>query len=129
MDELSPEVLELAHAMLEAARNGDSDVLVPLLDQGAPIDLRDSRGNSLVMLAAYHGHAALVAELASRGADLDLLNERGQSPLSGAVFKADHATVKVLADAGADPDLGTPSARDTAEYFAVEGMAELLGQP
>lgn len=129
MEEMSGEVLELAHAMLDAARAGDADSLLPLLDQGAPLDLRDSKGNSLVMLAAYHGHTGLVVELARRGADLDLLNERGQSPLAGAVFKADHATAQALVAAGADPDAGSPSARATAAYFAVEGMTELLGQP
>lgn len=128
MVEMSPEALELAYAMLEAARNGDAASLLPLLDQGAPLDLLDSRGNSLVMLAAYHGHADLVAELARRGADVNLVNERDQSPLSGAVFKVDHATVKALVDAGADPNLGSPSAWETVEYFKIEGMDELLGQ-
>ena len=77
-------VLALAHALLDAARQGDGDTLLPLIDQGAPVDLRDSAGNSPLMLAAYHGHAALVRELAARGADADLANDRGQSPLAGA---------------------------------------------
>src|SRR5699024_7467034 len=80
-------VLALAHTLLDAARQGDGDTLLPLIYQGAPVDLRDSAGNSPLMLAAYHGHAALVRELAGRGADVDLANDRGQSPLAGAAFK------------------------------------------
>src|SRR5699024_8673496 len=77
-------VLALAHTLLDAARQGDGDTLLPLIDRGAPVDLRDSAGNSPLMLAAYHGHAALVRELAGRGADVDLANDRGQGPLAGA---------------------------------------------
>lgn len=120
--EMTPEVLEAANAMLDAARSGQTAQLLAWVDQGAPIDLRDSKGNSLVMLAAYHGHTELVAELASRGADLDMLNERGQSPLAGAVFKGDRPTVDALLAAGADPDAGNPSARATAAYFGYEGF-------
>src|SRR5690625_7523173 len=74
-------VLALAHTLLDAARQGDGDTLLPLIDQGAPVDLRDSAGNSPLMLAAYHGHAALVRELAARGADAVLANDLDKSPL------------------------------------------------
>ncbi len=124
--EISPEALEAAYAMFDAARNGQAAQLLAWVDQGAPIDLRDPLGNSLIMLAAYHGHTGLVGDLAARGADLDMLNDRGQSPLAGAVFKADRPTVEVLLAAGADPDAGTPSARATAQYFAVQELLDLF---
>ncbi|HLS73105.1 MAG TPA: ankyrin repeat domain-containing protein, partial [Actinomycetaceae bacterium] len=62
--------IELAHSMLDAARSGEAAPLLALIDQGAPVNLRDSSGNSPLMLAAYHGHAELVRELAARGADV-----------------------------------------------------------
>lgn len=125
----SPEdeaVLELARRMLDAARQGDAATLLPLLDQGAPVNLRDGAGNSALMLAAYHGHAGLVADLASRGADVDLLNDRGQSPLAGAAFKGDVAVARALLAAGADPAAGTPDARETARYFERAEVLALL---
>ena len=97
------------------------------VDQGAPVDLRDPAGNSLLMLAAYHGHAALVTALADRGADVDLLNDRGQSALAGAVFKMDRPTVEALLAAGADPTAGTPDARGTAAYVGLTEFTDLLG--
>lgn len=121
--ELSDEAIEAANAMFDAARNGASEQLLAWLDQGIPANLRDSKGDSLVMLAGYHGHTELVRELAARGADLDMLNDRGQSPLAGAVFKADAPTVDALLELGADPDLGTPSARATAAYFGFQHAA------
>src|SRR5699024_7825790 len=119
--------IELPPSMLEAARSGDSAPLLALIDQGAPVNLRDSSGNSPLMLAAYHGHAELVRELAARGADVDLANDRGESPLAGVAFKGYTEVAEVLLEAGADPDAGTPSARETARYFEREEISALMG--
>ncbi len=110
-------VIALAHSLLDAARTGDAAALLSLVDQGAPVNLRDGAGNSPLMLAAYHGHAELVRELSARGADVDLMNDRGQTPLAGVAFKGFTDVARVLLEAGADPDLGHPSARETATYF------------
>lgn len=122
------QVLELARAMLDDAREGRAQRLLPLLDQGAPVGMRDAHGNTLLMLAAYHGHAELVAELAARGADVDQLNDRQQSPLAGAVFKGFDDVARALLEAGADPDAGTPSGRDSAVFFGREEMGQLIEQ-
>ncbi|WP_109472137.1 ankyrin repeat domain-containing protein [Ornithinimicrobium cavernae] len=117
------DAIELAHQLFDLARQGRTDRLVPYLDAGAPVDLTDASGNTLVMLAAYHGHADLVRELGRRGADVDRLNDRGQSPLAGAVFKGEPSVVAALLEHGADPDAGQPTARATAELF---GRSDLL---
>lgn len=121
-----PEVVELAHRLLDAARSGDCALLVEFLDAGAPVDLVDAQGNSLLMLAAYHGHAAMVGELASRGADVDRVNDRAQTPLAGAVSEGERTVLETLLAAGADPDLGSPSARETARSFERDDLGALL---
>lgn len=108
---------ELAGRLLDMARAGDAEQLIPYLDAGAPIDLEDEAGNTLTMLAAYHGRADLVRVLAERGADVDRLNARGQSPLAGAVFKGEQPVVAALLEHDADPAAGSPSALATAEMF------------
>lgn len=113
----SPEAVELAHRMFDLAREGDAGLL-EYVDAGAPADLTDAQGNTLLMLAAYHGHPALVSGLAARGADVDRVNDRGQTPLAGAVFKAEDEVVRVLLTAGADPDAGSPTARAAATMFS-----------
>ena len=123
MTDPAPELVELAHQVLDLARHGDGERLLAYVDAGAPVDLTDAAGNTLLMLAAYHGHAVVVEGLAARGADVDALNDRGQSPLAGAVFKGEDAVVRVLLEAGADPDAGHPTARETAAMF---GRADLL---
>lgn len=121
--EPSDEVVELAHALFDMARAGDRERLAAYLEAGAPVDLSDPSGNTLLMLAAYHGHADLVRELAERGADVNRLNDRDQSPLAGAVFKGEPDVVAALLEHGADPGAGHPTARATAEMF---GRTDLL---
>ncbi|MFC5039944.1 ankyrin repeat domain-containing protein [Ornithinimicrobium kibberense] len=111
------------------ARHGRTEQLAAYVDAGAPVDLTDPDGNTLLMLAAYHGHADLVRQLAGRGADVGRLNDRGQSPLAGAVFKGEDEVVAVLLEAGADPDAGTPTARETAQLFGRTDLLQDGGMP
>ncbi|MPZ96796.1 MAG: ankyrin repeat domain-containing protein [Propionibacteriales bacterium] len=109
--------IALAQQMMDMARRGDTEKLMPLLDAGIPVEMADTSGNSLLMLAAYNGHPGTVRALIERGADVNRLNDRGQSPLAGVVFKGEDEVVQVLLEAGADPDAGTPTARATAQMF------------
>jgi uncharacterized protein len=124
---IPPEAIELAHQLFDLARAGDT-TLLQYVDRGAPVDLTDATGNTLLMLAAYHGHAVLVTGLAERGGDVDALNDRGQSPLAGAVFKGEDAVVRALVEAGADPHKGSPTALETAVFFERHHLAELMQQ-
>jgi len=119
----SEETLELAHQLFDWAREGQVDRLAAYVDAGAPVDLADPDGNTLLMLAAYHGHADLVRALAQRGADVDRLNDRGQAPVAGAVFKGEGDVISVLLEHRADLDAGHPTARETAVMF---GRTDLL---
>lgn len=117
---------ELAHWLFDRARAGEAERLEAYLDAGAPQDLTDPAGNTLLMLAAYHGHAETVAALIRRGATVDAMNDRGQSPLAGAVFMGYRPVAEVLLDHGADPDAGTPSPRRAADYFEQHDMIDLI---
>jgi ankyrin repeat protein len=119
----SDALLALAAKLFDLARQGETDTLAAYLDAGAPADLTNDKGDSLVMLAAYHGHAATVQTLLSHGADPNRVNDRGQSPLAGAVFKGSGDVVRILLGAGADPSFGQPNALETARMF---GKTDLL---
>lgn len=118
-----PGAVELAHRIFDLARAGDTAQLSAYLDAGAPVELTDAAGNTLVMLAAYHGHPDTVAALIERGVDVNSLNDRRQSPLAGALFKGEEEVVALLVAGGADPDIGAPTARETATMF---GRTDLL---
>ena len=121
------ETLALAHALFDAARQGDAALLGSYLDAGAPANMTNAAGDSLLMLAAYHGHAGTVRLILDHGGDANAPNDRGQTPLAGAVFKGYTDVARELLDAGADPDAGTPTARAAAQMFARTEILALLG--
>ena len=121
---LSPEQQDRVVALTQDfARQGRTDDLADFLDHGIPVDLQDSDGNSLLMLAAYAGQGETVAMLLERGADADLRNNRDQSSIAGALFKGEDNVVAQLVAAGADLNAGTPTARQAAQLF---GRGHLL---
>ncbi|MFZ0832252.1 MAG: ankyrin repeat domain-containing protein [Mycobacterium sp.] len=112
------------------ARSGDAARLAAYLDAGVPVNLTNSAGDTLLMLAAYYGNPATVRALIERGADVDRVSDRGQTPLAGAVFIGDGEVVRLLVDAGADPTAGAPSALETAVTFErTEYLGMLGGEP
>ena len=123
---LDTEVLDLASRLFDWARSGDAAMLAAYIDAGVPVNLTNTHGDTLTMLAAYHGHEAAVAALIARGADVDRHNKRGQTPLAGAVFKNDTTIIDLLLRADADPRAGSPSALETARFFKREELERQL---
>lgn len=120
--------LSLASTLFTAARTGSLPPLQTALSHGLPPNLRNTAGDTLLMLASYHDHAPLVSLLLSNGADANVLNDRGQSPIAGAVFKGYEDVVKVLLEeGGADVWRGVPCAVDCARMFRREGILTLFG--
>lgn len=117
---ISPEEIEFATRIYNAARKGQVEVFEEALPAGLPPNLTNEKGDTLLMLAAYHGHAELVVLLMQHGADPNRLNDRGQSPIAGAVFKKEDAVVDALLDGGADPEHGSPSASQCIAMFRQE---------
>ena len=117
----SPEIVEFATRIYNAARGGDIPTFQQALPAGLPPNMTNDKGDSLLMLASYHGHYSLSKLLLEHGADPNVLNDRGQSPLAGAVFKKEQAVVDLLLEWNANPDIGTPSAADAVGMFRMEG--------
>ncbi len=92
----------LQRQALDCARAGETEVLRAMLAAGMPINLRDAKGNTLLMLACYHQHLEAAELLLARGADPDLRNDRGQTPLGGAAFKGYNDIVTLLLRHGAE---------------------------
>ncbi|KAI6042892.1 ankyrin [Pisolithus marmoratus] len=127
VNSLPPATLEFAHRMFDAAREGNSELLLAAIDAGLPVNLTNDKGNTLLMLASYSNHPTLVSDLLARRADPNRLNDRGQSPIAGAVFKGYEEVVRVLSQGGANPRLGQPSAAEAAVMFDRKEMLEILG--
>ncbi|BBH71255.1 hypothetical protein ACTI_79400 [Actinoplanes sp. OR16] len=124
MTELDEETLAFAQRMFDLARSGDPE-LAAQVAAGLPVNLTNSKGDTLLILAAYHNHPTTVAALLQLGADPDRVNDRGQTALGAAVFRKNQETVNALLAAGADPHAGRPSAVETMEFFGLGEVVSL----
>lgn len=101
--DLTPEELEFLASVFDAVRDGATDAVARVLDQGLPANLTNDQGDTLLILAAYHDHPALVELLLAHGAEPDRVNDRGQTALGAATFRQNERSVRSLLAAGADP--------------------------
>ena len=123
---LSDEEIGFLLEVLDLARNGQTERLAKLLDAGVPVNLTNSAGDSLLILAAYHAQHDTVRLLLDRGADTARVNDRGQTALAAAVFRQARGIVEMLLAAGADPGHGGRSAIEVAQFFELPEMLRLL---
>ena len=127
--ELDDATLAFAGKVFQFARLGHTQELADLFGQGLPANLRNDKGDSLLMLAAYNGQAEATRVILEAGGDPELANDRGQTPLAGAAFKNDLAVARLLLQHGAAVDGtgdGTRTALMTAAMFDRTEMVTLL---
>ena len=120
------ETIAFAGRVFQLARSGGAEQMRSLLAQGLPPNLRNDKGDTLLLLAAYYDSPATVRALLARGADPDRVNDRGQTSLAAAVFCGSAESVQALLAAGASPHVGGPDAVETARFFGLTDMQQLL---
>jgi len=90
-----------------------------LLSKGANPDVRDSQGNTPLIVAAQLGFPEGTAALIDGKANVNAPNDSGETPLIVAVQRRDILSVRLLLAAGANPKtadhIAGMSARDYAE--------------
>jgi ankyrin repeat protein len=123
---LDDATLEFAHQVFDLARSGESDELARLLGRGLPPNLRNNKGDSLLMLASYHGHLDTVRVLLDHKADPDLRNLNGQTPIAGAAFKGNLPMIELLIEHGADIEGASPDGRTTLMIAAMFNRTEIV---
>ena len=124
---LSAEVVE---GVFDLARRGLTGPLGEMIDAGVPVDTRNGRGDTLLIVAAYQQQRETVVELLRRGADTSVVNGMGQTAIACAVFRNNEGILSALLDAGADPALGSPTGVQIADQFALPRMREVIvGHP
>ena len=86
---------------LDFARSGETSTLQSMLESGLPIELQDSKGNTLLMLSAYNGNYETSKMLISYGVDVNSVNDHGHSIIAGVAFKGYLDICKLLVENGA----------------------------
>jgi ankyrin repeat protein len=107
------ETLNFIRGVFAMVREGDADSLRALVEKGLPVNFRNEKGDSLIMLASYHGHLETVRVLLDAGANPNVANDQGQTPLAGVAYKGFLPIAELLLKhgariEGASPDGKTP---------------------
>ena len=92
-------------ALIWAVSEDYSAIAHALIEAGAALNARNSRGNTALIRAACEGRLKLTKALINAGAALDVQNEDGYTALILAKRREHEHIVAVLLDAGADPSL------------------------
>ena len=113
------------------AKRGDVSYTRFFLDRGADPNIRDSHGNTPMMIAATAGQEGVLKALIDGHANANLANSSGETPLIIAVQHRDLQMVRDLLAAGGNPDqrdvVAGLSARDYARRDArVAAIAKLI---
>jgi len=96
----------------------DTAWLAFLLAKGADPNIRDSAGNTALMLATALSFQEGMSLLIDRNANIELANSSGETPLIRAVQNRDLTSVRALLAAGANPNKADTASGLTARQHA-----------
>ena len=99
----------LDEALYLAARNGENEVVVLLLEHGANVDAKGFFGGTALHWAAYNGYAETVRLLLARGARRDVHDERFDATARGWAIEGGHAEIATLIGEDGSPSTGAPA--------------------
>ena len=91
------------HLLIE--RNLVNDIREVVETCPESLDLKDSRGNTPLLLAAFNGQCEIMSILLENGADIDATNSKGYTALAVAARKRNARAVSTLLEFAANPDV------------------------
>ncbi|KOC66153.1 Death-associated protein kinase 3 [Habropoda laboriosa] len=118
----------LGGAMISAVKRGCLEAVSQLLLQGAPLNVKDSKEDTLLHIACEAGDEGMVTFLIENGIDLDTPNMKGLTPLHVAARHGFINLVRHLCLAGCDVDKSNRGIRAdvTAIKYGHLDIASLL---
>ena len=82
--------------VFDAARQGDIAALSNYVETGGDLEIRNRRGHTPFILAAYYGQTDAIKQLETFGANPCAVDEQGSAAFMGVVFKGHKDTLKWL---------------------------------
>lgn len=125
--QMSEETYEMIQQLFQLVRTSDAERMRGLFEKGfdAP-NIRDGKGNTLLMLASYNGQLEMTRVLLENGADPQIANDMGQIPLAGAAFKGNAAMTKLLIEHGADVNAQMADGKTALMFAAMFDQTEII---
>lgn len=124
---MSDETYEMIQQLFQLVRSEDAARMRGLFDKGfdAP-NIRDGKGNTLLMLASYNGQLEMTRVLLENGGDPQAANDMGQIPLAGAAFKGNTEMTRLLIQHGADVNARMPDGKTPLMFAAMFNRLEII---
>ncbi len=117
---------ELCGKAFEFARHDEKEELQKMIEAGLSVNLKNEKGDSLIMLASYRNSLETVKMLIEKGARVDERNDKNQTPLAGACFKGHLEVVKALVEAGADINANNGMGATPHTFAMIFGRTEVV---
>ena len=117
---------ELALELHDACRDGDTERVRQLLDEGAALDEKNEYGFTALMEASYHGHTEVAQLLLGKGAAVDEKNENGSTALMEASMNGRTKGLKLLLDMGAAVDEKNENGSTALIWASIYGHTEVV---
>ena len=129
-EQVSDPLEQLTSYFFAAARTGDLEVLNEFLQQGFPMDQRNSQSYTALMVATYAGQQQAVELLLQQGADACLRDKRGHTAMMAAIVKAEWTIGKILypIDCKEDKSVDAKAPVTDKEKMTVVQFAAVFGQ-
>lgn len=125
--EMDAETYEMIQQLFQLVRSSDAERMRGLFEKGfdAP-NIRDGKGNTLLMLASYNGQLEMTRVLLENGANPQIANDMGQIPLAGAAFKGNKEMARILIEHGADVNARMPDGKTALMFAAMFNQLEII---
>ncbi|MCL9783464.1 ankyrin repeat domain-containing protein [Vibrio sp. S4M6] len=120
------EYQSLVSLFFDAVRTGNSEVMTTFLQAGFPVDQRNTKSYTPLMVAAYQGQASAVALLLEHGANACIRDKRGNTALMGALIKGEVRIAKRLYQANCSPEARNKAGLNLQEFARLYGQARVL---
>ena len=110
----------------EACRDGDTERVGQLLDEGAPVDEKDADRWTALMEASRHGRTEIVQLLLGKGAAIDAKDKDGWTALMKASNGGHTEVVQLLLEKGAAVDEKSRSGWTALMWASNDGHTEVV---
>ena len=122
-------IVQLNMEMLSAAKSGENDSVIRLLEEGAEITSKKKYGDMGIHLSAYGGHNPVIKTFLDKGIDVDIKGGRFQwTALINAANYGHLTSLKLLLDAGADPDLIAQDGYTALSRASINNYPEIVSE-